>query len=307
MGEAAARFWYSNGWWQIECTFASPERVAGKVENCRRISDGVRYGTSVPQEFRGTTDKVWPTAKALAIPFPPPPRVELFVTWLALCPDPELPVIDSKRIRRLNLPQLLDHPKNIGTFSSRMLESGGSFLSELIVTNNGILFGPNETPTQYPGPFADGFVETTFEATERTNVWGISFPLHATLSRFSPRLGGKNREDLRLGAITRLDVTKIGGLDTEELRGHAAPTLVVALDRRAPKLPDGITVNHIVTNDEWLPAKDPRMKALVAAYTGAQKPQTNPHWIVRGILVLTILLPASIYLLRWTSDPDKEE
>jgi hypothetical protein len=196
---------------------------------------------------------------------------------------------------------LLDHPKNVGTYSAKLLESGGAFLSELIITNNGIRFGPDHVPSPCRGPFADGFVETIFEARERTNLGAISFPLHATFSRFFPRPGGKNKEDLVLGATTRLDVTQIGAFDTNELQQHAAPVLLIALDRRAPNLPAGITVNHIVTNDEWIPAKDPRMKALVAAYTGGAKPRTQHHWLALAIFVLLTLVPLAVYLLRRVS------
>lgn len=296
--EASMVFWYSNGWWQVECTFASPEQMAGLVQNCSRISDGVRYRIFQSKENRDNASKVWPTATALAISIPPPSMVELLVAWLALCPDAELPIIDSKQIRRFNETQLLDHPMNVGTYSAKFLESGGALLSELIITNNGFRFGPDHKATRCPGPFKDGFVETMFEVTHRTNVNAISFPLCATFSRFLPRPGGKSKDDLRLGAIIRLAVNRIGGFDTNLLRQHATPTQLIALDKRARNLPGGISVNHMVTNDQWLPAKDPRIAALVAAYTGGAKPHAKHHWIVLGIFVVFTLLPITIYLFR---------
>lgn len=296
--EAAVLSWYSNGWWQIECTFTSPERVAGMVENCSRISDGVRYRTFQSKQDRHDDGDVWPSASALAIPFPPPTMGELLITWLALCPNAELPIIDSKRIRKFNEVELLNHPKNVGTYSSRLLETGSSFLSELLVTNNGFYFGPDHNPVRYPGPFADGHLELAFEVTAMTNVDAIAFPLRAAYSRFVPRREGKSKEDLRLGALTRLDISRIGGFDTDELREHALPTSVIALDRRATNLPAGVTVNHIVTDDHWLPAKDPRMTALVAAYTGGAKPPGNHNWIALTVFAPLAMLLVTIYLLH---------
>jgi hypothetical protein len=223
---------------------------------------------------------------------------ELLITWLALCPNAELPIIDSKRIRKFNQVELLNHPKNVGTYSSRLLETGSSFLSELLVTNNGFYFGPDHNPTRYSGPFADGHLELAFEVTASTNVGGITFPLSAAYSRFVPRREGKSKEDLRLGAITRLEISRIGGFDADELREHALPSRVIALDRRATNLPDGVTVNHVVTDDHWPPAKDPRMIALAALYTSGAKAPSKHHWIALAVFAPLAMLLLTVYLLR---------
>ena len=296
--EATVLFWYSNGWWQAECTFTSPERVAGLVQNCSRISDGVRYRTFQSKQGRDNAGGVWPSAYAIAVPFPPAHMGALLVTWLALCPNAELPIIDEKRIRRFSKDELLNEPKNVGTYSSRSLETGSSFLSELLVTNNGFYFGPDDKPIRHPEPFADGHLELAFEVTARTNIAGITFPLSAAYSRFVPRQQGKSKEDLRLGALTRLEISRIGGFDTDELREHALPTTVIALDRRATNLPAGVTVNHIVTDDHWVPAKDARMTALVGAYTAGAKPPRTHYWITLVVFAPLAMLLVTIYLLR---------
>jgi hypothetical protein len=44
------------------------------------------------------------------------------------------------------------------------------------------------------------------------------------------------------------------------------PPLLLALDQRPPGLPMGVTVNHLVTNDEWLSITNQRLANLATVY-----------------------------------------
>ena len=269
--ECRVSFSYSNGWWQIEGLFNQPEKMAGTIQNCRRVPDGVRsfYNWAKPNGDAPNTKAVTPSATAYAINFPPPESIELFVTWLALCPNAELPITAEGTMRRLLTVELLDHPKNEGRYSIKRLEPDGLFVSELVVTNNGIDFGMNEALIKRSPPFQNGYAETMYQIIETTNINGLPFPLAAIYRRFLPLPNANTSSDLFETVIARLRIDKLTGFNSQQVSKIKPPPVMVALDQRLPNLPKGVTVNYMLTNDQWRAANDPTLVALASAYCSA--------------------------------------
>jgi len=290
----------SNGWWQIEGVFKQPDTMAGTTENCRRLPDGVRCFFLWPKLSGDApnTKAVTPSATAYAISFPPPERTELFVTWLALCPNAELPTTGKGTIRRLLTAELLNHPNNEGQYAIHYLEPDDVFVSELVITNNGIDFGINQTLITNRPPFHNGYTESMYQLTKTTNVNGMTFPLEATYRKFAPLRNASTSGDLFEMLVARLRIDKLTSFDSQHVSDNASPPVMVALDRRPPNLPDGITVNHMVTNDQWLAAKDPRIVELASTYRPMPK-KASPHWgLVMTLVVLLTTLPVTVFVFR---------
>ena len=258
---------YSNGWWQVEVQYLNPG-WGPSIHNCMKIPDGTRTYTL----FGGDTRTGMTTASACPTAFPPPGRPEMLVTWLSLCPHPQLPLIDGKRMLRfINLPicrpDVFDQPQNEGYYDVKYLNPGNAFLSELEITNNGfglelmvVQSGDVEGEiTRFRAPFENGFTELQYSVLESTNLNGMAFPLRAVYKRFSPNWGGKDRDDLRVGLFSELIVKRISFSESDISKRRSLPPELMALDMRAPGLPKERTLNYTVTNDQWKALSDPEI------------------------------------------------
>jgi len=216
-------------------------------------------------ESSSTNTGVTTVANAGPIAFPPPGKTELLVPWLALCPHPELPLIDGKRMRRfINLPDyrpnVFNARENEGLYEARYLAPESAFLSELVVTNNGFSIELNMNKTsgedegdirRNPPPFDNGYTELQFKVIESTNLNGITFPIRVVCKRFTPNWGGKDRDDLRVWLQSELTVTRISFAEKDVARRIAAPYEMSAEDARP-----GVSVSYLVHDDRWKPVSD---------------------------------------------------
>jgi len=94
-------FTYSNPGWEINLDFVGAAGSPGLSVNCRRIPDGVRYFTQSAQASE-TTNQAAPLTAAFALPigYPPPEQLGAVALLAEPLPGPELPTLDSGRMRR---------------------------------------------------------------------------------------------------------------------------------------------------------------------------------------------------------------
>lgn len=265
--DARVVFLYSNGWWELEARFTYLHLPSGatNVQNCMKIPDGTRSYTV----FEGSTNRGMTMAIACPTSFPLSGRTEMLASWLGLCPYPELPLIDGKRMRRFNnlpdyRPKILNAPENEGFYAAKYLTPESTFLSELVVTNNGFSIDLNVLKSsaedegeifRYAPPFENGFTELQYQVIETTNLHGITFPLRAICKRFHPNWGTKDPNDLRVALQSELTVTRISFSEKDVARRIAAPAEMYAMDARP-----GARSNYLVRDDQWKPVSDPEIK-----------------------------------------------
>ncbi len=268
-------FSYSNGVWQIQFSYQHfydpgltvPEgRMATMIDD-KRIPDGVREIISFPSDTNTVTAdgrQISKTALVRLGSFPSMAQHELFLPWLSLCPNPELPLVNSNLIHINFMPEFSDNPKKEGGFKVDYIEPEKQFLSELVITNNGTIFLSDGTTMEWPEPYKNGFIEFSYKVLEITNCQGINFPLNAVLYQFFPLPNGKSSEDTYPAVVTQLSVQQI------DFGGHIltlkpVPAFVLALDKRLG-LKNGQTMNYGVTNDQYYSLTNQRMEQLANFY-----------------------------------------
>lgn len=301
--EAIFFFSYSNTWWEIELSSQSgsmngvqPAELARAVINCKRIPDGIRYLATQPAQQAHVGKKGVTSAVVEPIAFPPPEQKGLFVCWLSLCPNPELPIIAAGRIRRLLAADLLGDSRNQGEYMAAYLDPGGAFIGKLIITNNGILFSANKDTVQLGRPFEHGFAEFRYEVVQTTNINGVSFPLSAVLYEFDTRPNPRTRDDVYPAVITRIRMERVvcGGAGGR----RTAPSRLIALDRRPTNLPGGGAVNYMVTNDQWFSKTNPRIVYL-ASIARQQKQSTHSGRHVARVFIVAVLVISASVPVAW--------
>jgi len=269
-------FSYSNGVWQIQFFYqhvtlpsyipASDGDIVYMVDE-KRIPGGVRE-IITPKPATNValsgSKKTSPFATVRSNTIPQWGAKEFSLPWLSLCPNPELPLINSNLIHFLFQPELFDNPKNEGGFVAHYIEPEGQFLSELVVTNNGTIFLTDDTTREYPGPYQNGFIEFSYKVLETTNCLGINFPLTALLHEYSPLPNGKSPEDLYTNTTTTISIQQI------DVGGHVlklvpVPSHLVALDYRPSGL-KGISMNYEVTDDHYSELTDTNLERLADFY-----------------------------------------
>lgn len=264
--EGSVVFLYSNGWWQVESRYRYMHRPSEGpfVENSMKIPDGTRSYTL----FEGSTNRGMTMALACPISFPLSGRTAMLTAWLSLCPYPELPLIDGKRMRRFITlpdyrPKILNAPENEGFYAAKYLTPEKAFLSELVITNKGfgidLSVGENGLEDEgiimrYPPPFENGFAEFQYKVIETTNLHGITFPLRAVCKRFT-NWGAKDPDRPHMVLQSELTVTRISFSENDVARRIAAPAEMYAMDARP-----GVRPNYIVRDDQWKPVSDPEIK-----------------------------------------------
>lgn len=270
-------FSYSNGVWWIQFTYQhehfphlpglpSPSTaVMAAMIDEKRIPDGMREILTSPPMRNEILPKNWrPSAIVTTNPFPAIGQKELFLPWLSLCPRPGLPLVSSHLIHQNFQPVLFSAPEDASGFKASYLEPQRQFLSELVITNNGKMFLSDGRILDYPKPFNKGFIGFSYKVFETTNCHGINFPLRAVLRQFAPLPEGQSSKDTYPAVTARLNIQKIDVLGGN-LTLKPAPKLVLALDKRFG-LGNNLTVNYIVTNDQYDAITDKRLERLAGLY-----------------------------------------
>lgn len=308
----------SNNLWQVQFTYehfydnSSPSTSyqMGNTIDYRRIPDGTRQviveatNAKPPISIGKPTS---PSATTSLLPFPPIGSQALFVPWLALCPIPELPFVDATHIRFDFSPRFLNEPLNAGGYSLSYIAPEMAFISTLNVTNNGMVFQPNDSPFRYQGPYKEGFNELSYVVLDVTNCAGIKFPGEAVFNQFAPLPGGKSKNDIYPAVVTRIRTKQID-VHGQLLTLLPTPQIIVALDSRPTGLNNGITVNYRVTNDTWLSLTNKKMVTIAnivrhQAGNRLKEEQKYPRnrLIVASILGALTLLPICVLFFRFVN------
>ena len=280
-------FSYSNGIWQIQFSYqhyynpglsVADGRMATMIDD-KRIPDGIREIFSFPSDTNTVTADGRPISKTAIVrlgSFPSVAQQEVFLPWLCLCPNPELPLVNSRLIHINFMPELFDNPKNAGGFKATYIGPEQQFLSELTITNNGTIFSSDGNTYEYPEPYKKGYVEFSYKVLETTNCNGINFPLNAVLCQFAPLPNGISQDDVYLGGIIKFHILRIdvGG---HNLTLKPVPASVLALDYRLG-LANNRTMNYMVTNDLYLSLTNRIMQQLANVYErmATNKPRVLP-------------------------------
>ncbi len=297
--DARFAFFYAEGSWQVEIDIESPSEQSGIHKSCKKVPEGIRYYTSFPRAYGTNTvaaeDAPLTASIAKPVPFPPPEDASLFFCWLSLCPSPDLPITQNGEIRGFLPLELMMDSRNKDSYSVTYLAPENLFLSQLTITNNGLLFRLGADPIPYPMPFKDGFLESTYDVLETTNFQGFSFPLRTALKHWAIRPGAKRRDDLYEASIQRLQMRAIEPLSgvTDFSKRVSTPGLLLALDQRPAGLPKATTMDHFITNDAWASITNARLATLAAVYREMGKNERvgkNMPYLVAFIL-LTVAVP----------------
>jgi hypothetical protein len=274
-------FLYSNSVWQIQFVYqhfyepplnipghpelSNPGTPVGETIDVKRIPDGTREIITAPAKANEIKPANYsPSAIVRSDTFPDVGEQGLFLPWLSLCPNPELPLVSSNRIHFTFNPKLFGTPKDEGGFKASYIEPEKQFLSELTITNNGKGSTSDGNTFEYPAPFNNGWICFSYKVLETTNCDGINFPLTAVLYQYVPLPNGKSPEDTYQAVITKINIQQIdvGG---RNLTLVPVPATVVALDERFG-LPGGRTVNYGVSNDQWGSLTNARLQQLGKMY-----------------------------------------
>lgn len=280
-------FSYDHGVWQVQFTFRHSahlgytnvyDGVPGTVTDEKRIPNGMRTIYTFPSQpgiDAATTAKVKPSAMVTTNHIPDVGSQEVFLPWLSLCPNPELPLLGSNLIHRWV--QIVQQNELTATnhYQARYLEPANQFLGELIITNNGTEFTSDGKSFELPKPYDAGFVGFAYQVVATTNCEGIMFPLETVLTQFSPMPAGKSREDLHPTVVSRLKLEQIdvGG---KKLSLIPVPHSVVALDSRSPVLKNHMTMNYEVIDDQYYDLTNAQLKRLENMYRHMQMRPAPP-------------------------------
>ncbi|HEX5398268.1 MAG TPA: hypothetical protein VFY06_04395 [Verrucomicrobiae bacterium] len=312
-------FSYSNSIWRIQCQYGDediPKSVLrsdskatfARAVDVRRIPEGVRqiiiYNTA-SNSVGKRSDEGMLFATTESIPYPSPRQQELFTPWLSLCPNPELPLIDSNHINVSFLPEQLNVSNNRGEYRLSFIPTSKYFLSSLYITNNGILLMSDGSYVRYGGPYTNGFLQLAYTVTDTTNIDGISFPLSATLQQFLPVPHAQSAEVLFLCDVCRLKITSIA-MPKQENDFIPIPETIVALDSRPTGLVHGVTINYSISNDDWPMLSNAAFARFVNVYrhmplnyaAGNSEKSRNRHIILVAIVLVTVT-PLIILLWRY--------
>jgi hypothetical protein len=294
-----SRFFYKDGWWEIEQEFRHPEELSGNVVSVKKIPGGTRTYPFTRHETRKVFENdALSAAHAHPAPFPDPGNRTLFVFWLGFCPYPELPILDSKRIRSFSSFDLFNHDQNIGTYTIQYLEPGRAFVSRLEVFNNGIIFTRDGNPVRYPPPFTKGFLHYGYEVTKSaTNSNGMAFPTEAVFTMYAPAPDGKTGNDLRTLLELRIEVDDVQWGEETFGQPTAAPEKLFAVDFRPRDLPHNVSVDHIVINDAWPPPNDKSLLIGAKVARNRAPKESRPRGVqsvALALLLLAFCLPALI-------------
>jgi hypothetical protein len=209
-------FLYTNQIWEIQIHSQSGHgngidsiQLEKTILNCKKISDGIRYYVTQKTAPSTLSNQGMVQAFAEPIPFPPPGQKALLLCWLSLCPNAELPMIDSTHGRRFLSVGLLKAEKNRGAYSKSYLSPQDIFLSKLSIFNDGIEFISETETLQLDPPFDRGYREFEFLVTESAPFQQYVFPTKTVLHEFAPGEDPKSRDDTYRTMIGTLEVSQV--------------------------------------------------------------------------------------------------
>jgi hypothetical protein len=300
--EADVSFYSSNKWWQVEVRPKNPAKGDLALQSCMRIPDGIR----TYHLFKDDTREGMTAVDVCPIAYPIPGNWIALYTWLSLCPNPELPIIDPGRMRRfINIPncapKLFTHPENEGSFTLGRLQPENAFLSELAVDNNGISIGLGADQTAelipFRPPFDSGFTELTHRMLESTNLNGLKFPLKTVIKRYIPNWLPEARDSLFMSSIAHLSVHELSTDPTVLDERTTAPQRVLSIDSRPLDLPNNRTVDYVVTNGLFSSVSHPNIQTLAKILRQENNPPNN-NWKRAVLIAILIALPAIAFIVR---------
>jgi len=323
--EGTLLFSFKDGTWQSQFTYQSnycsktgyppPGYPIGTKIDCRCIPGGMReiisYGTNLPRS-NSKISTIHPWAEATTNTFPEWGRQELFLPWLSLCPSPRLPLVDSSRMRIDFNYNFLGSPQNAGKFEVNYLNPDDSFISDLVVTNYGVIFLSNGGVFKLPAPFTDGFPQFSYRVIDTTNFGKMTFPFDAVLTQFVLKQNAKSASDTFALTVSHMHVDQID-LGEGSLIMEKVPESLVALDRRPAGLGGLVTVNYEVTNDTWFPVENPKIArlakltrvALSHANGGNNQATRNRSAVIFIFLILTLVPIIILVKIKHTNQPNK--
>jgi RNA polymerase sigma factor (sigma-70 family) len=270
--EGKVSFVCSDDVWRIQFTYqkyiqsggpsSDDEQIIGETLDNKRVPGGIRK-ILIPPPSMKFNPGVFTPAFVRPDQFPEWGYHELYVPWLSLWPNPELPLTGSGRIHFAMEPELYGNPRNVGSFFASYRAPDG-FLSELVLTNSGVRFTSDGRAIECPEPYKNGYVEFSFKVLETTNCGGITFPLKTVLTQFIPSPKGKSADDLIAVSTTEFSVQHID-IGADHLAFVPLPDRVMAFDTRPPGL-SGDGMHYNVTNDQYFPLTNPRLRDLAKIY-----------------------------------------
>jgi hypothetical protein len=300
--QSSISFSWSNGLWQIEqATESIPKFVraargtnvtATRIMNCKRVPDGVRYYSLFQNSANEAAKGHLPVVEVIPTAFPPINFREQLLSWLALCPNPELPIVSSNQMQRFTSQRRLNEADNVGNYHASYLETNAFFLSDLSISDNGVIKHLDGTVRHREPPFAEGFIDFHFRTLETTNVNGVLFPKRAELRLLSPLPNAKNQDDSWPVLVCSLNVEQIRSENVE----FQSPKLnFFVRDSRIPTKPGLIPLRYIVTNDVFAPKANKRLIAL-ASIKEKNLPAKNgsahiKQLVIRWVVVCVAVLP----------------
>jgi hypothetical protein len=299
-------FAYSNGWWQIryrrqwvETSIVAARQPAVTILDCKKIPDGVRWFAMAEQQHPG--DKALPLALTKSIAFPPPEQTDLFLTWLSLCPYPEIPVIDTTVMWMFEASKLIKHPATRGNYVVKYLDPEQAFLARLDVMNtNGVIFLSDGSQSQMGPPFDHGFTELRYEVLAITNCNGLSFPMETLLSRYEPRTSANAPDDVYAAVVARLLILRVDTLSHDMATNFPTPTLI-AQDYRFVGVTNGVAVNYKVINDQWNTVRNSNLVRAAKAYAAVSAKTVGSRMnrpkaaLVKTVVLFLFFVPSAAY------------
>lgn len=296
--KAEAVFSISNGWWELEQVFSLPREIEGNGESYRKIPEGVRVRPFLAGSRKGIL-----AAEALPIAFPPPEKHVALICWLALCPRPELPLLDNGHMRRLLHRNFLTHTQNRGSFTAEYLQPDSLFLSTLLIHDGGVIYSVDGRTFQYGPESEKGMLEFEYEVLSVTNVAGRAYPHHSVLRQYAFRPNPRNSGDVYVATQTHFFLNKV-----EPFSKHESlvpwPAQYYALDHRFPNMRTNRTVGYVVTNDHWVSVTNHEIKRLALAWN-MERELPKPWRVLVALLLLALPAPLCWRHLR-RSRKDKD-
>jgi len=299
---------YSNGWWQIDTTHTTsmaqfmrqdadhdlPTQTVN--ESYMRVPDGVRF-VSTPADRPFNDEGVdLHVASVCSLSFPSPASLPAFVSWLALCARPELPLEQGQIHRFLDAGpcpvDLFREPRTLADYALTYLNDGATFLAGISITNPGVsidafpsaIGGWDVRYRQLEPPLNQGFAEFVYWVKETVDYQGYQVPSRAVAKRIAA--SGKTIYDQ---VVCELNLLQLTALDAHASDALARPRRLLAQDFRIPDLPAPLT--YYVTNEAWRPTSDPAIATDADFLRGAQAKSGRGRVFFLLALVGMVLLP----------------
>lgn len=161
-------------------------------------------------------------------------------------------------MRRLVSAEFLKDPQNEGQYGLKY-GAGNTFISELCITNNGVIqVGMQAIRKELP-PFDRGHFEFEYKVLETTNWNGVVFPLRSIFRKYVPTPGATNRDNVLVAVITQFQVKSFrDGIG----RPLIDPPKLIVYDNRLSNEPGREPVKYLVSNGQWLAPTNPAGHSL---------------------------------------------